>query len=106
MGDLFDLASLFVDTFELGFRKAERDVADEVCAAFGIDLNAFERKWEGRDDAQHSRLRADVSEQLASRASSMEQLLQIILQSSADFLHMVREIYDRLASQRATTRGP
>ena len=65
------LASLFVDAFEIGSRKAERDVGDLVCQKFGFSLEALEQEFRGigsagLTDEQQKQLRERVSEQLAS----------------------------------------
>jgi len=108
--DLERLARLVADVFELGARKAESDVGDEVCAHFDLDLKRLEGKYgatprQGLNDAQQKELRREVSALLAVSAHSIESLMSIVAQAGAKFLQMVDEIYELLSKSSATTQG-
>src|SRR4051812_26157024 len=107
--DLKRLARLFADAFELGTRKAESDVGDEVCAHFGIALRTLEDNcrsaWRrGLSEAKQAELRQKVSDLLAESAKSLESLMSVVAQAGAKFLQIVGEIYELLSQSRATTR--
>ena len=103
------LARLFVDNFEVGNRKAESDIADAVCARFGIDLSSIEqhvrREHLGRARARE-RLRSQLAQLLSERAGSAAELLSVVARSGASFLQMIDEIYSFLSGFRSTTTGP
>ncbi len=110
MATLVELAELFVTVFEVGARKAERDVADEVCADFDLDLRSLETEFglkNGRTWFPWTRteFRKEVARRLAERCGSMEALLVSVAASGAAFLDMVEGIYAFLARAAATTSG-
>src|SRR5258707_932071 len=85
------LARLFVDTFEIGARKAELDIGDEVCRSFGIALDELEDRYRGTptaglDDSEQQRLRHEVAVMLAERASSSAALMTTVAKSGAKFI--------------------
>ena len=108
--DLTKLADLVVEVFEVGTRKAERDVADEVCSKFGIDLESLEQRLGMTQSAASTakirkQLRSDVARSLAERAKTSEALMLAVVDSGASFLKMLDEIYRFLSGFRATTQG-
>lgn len=109
--DVLRLATLVVDTFELGARKAELDVGDELCGRFGIILTQLEDGYRSPsggplNDEQRRRLREEVARQLAERAQSAAALIDAVARVAAHFLTMVEEIYALLAQHDATADRP
>jgi len=109
--ELLRLASLFVDTFEIGTRKAEQDVGDDICRRFGIALDEVEMRhrslWRTTlTDSQRGRLRRDVASLLADRASSPAALMNAVAKAGAKFLEMVNEVYRLLSQHAATSQRP
>ena len=69
------LATLVVDALELGGGKAERDVADELFAAFGVDLGAIDASVGEATSDRKATFRKAAAEALAAGARSPEALI-------------------------------
>jgi len=104
------LAELFVEVFEVGTRKSERDVADEVLEAFGISLKEIEKdiglKNGIASKAQDRiRLRELIVNRLMEQPLTVEELMNVVAQNTSKFLEMLDVIYDFLSTYDATTGG-
>jgi hypothetical protein len=108
--DVRKLAELFIEIFEIGSRKAEKDVADEVLEAFDIRLNEIEMEIGLKNGIaskaqDRRRLRELIVDKLLERPVTVEALMNVVGQSTSKFIEMLEAIYEFLASYDATTGG-
>ncbi len=108
--DLLKLAQLFVESFEVGTRKSEWDVADEVFDNFGLSLNEIGKRHhleKGIAAKNRARkvFRSDAAKELAIASKTKENLLSSVAVSGAAFIQMLSDIYTFLARYSSTTQG-
>lgn len=107
--DLIRLATLVTTVLEAGSRKAERDVIDDLCSDFDIDLPAVEAtatRSALMSSTQRSRaIQAKLGMALAERAATVEALATAVLRHTRGFVAMLDEIYRCLATADATVGG-
>ena len=99
------LAALVVDALELGGGKAEHDVAEELFAAFGVDLDAIDASVGQATSDRKRAFRKAAAEALAAGARSPEALINETVRCGGRFIAMVEEIYRSLAGHAKTTAG-
>lgn len=99
------LAALVVDALELGGGKAEHDVAEELFAAFGLDLDAIDAGVGHATSDRKLAFRKAATEALAGGARSPEALINETVRCGGRFIAMVEEIYRSLAGHAKTTAG-
>jgi hypothetical protein len=99
------LAALVVDALELGGGKAERDVADELFAAFGVDLDAIDASVGQATSDRKTASRNAAAKALAAAAPSPEALMHETVRCGGRFIAMVEEIYRSLAGHARATAG-
>jgi hypothetical protein len=97
------LAALVTDALELGSGKYERDVADDLFRAFGIDLAAVQTRVPRL--RRKSAFRDEAAAALAAAAPSPEALMAEVVRCGGRFVAMVEEIYALLADHVATSTG-
>lgn len=100
-----NLATLVVEALELGTGKNERDVIDDLFAAFGMDFAALARSVPQQRTDRAGFLREAAAEQLADAAPTAGALLNEVVRCGGRFVAMVAEIYEHLARYSTTTRG-
>ena len=110
MGDEADrhrLALVVVEALEIGTHKREWDIADDLFAAFALDLGGLEHAAAipATDPKRDAKLRRLLADQLSAAAPSTAALLNELLRYASHFLAMVEEIYARLTRHAATTTG-
>jgi hypothetical protein len=99
------LAELVTDALELGSGKYERDVADDLFRAFGVDLAQVETQVRPTEANRKEVLRKAAADALASAAPSAAALMTEVVRCGGRFVGMVEEIYALLADHVATTSG-
>ncbi|MDS0134719.1 MULTISPECIES: vWA domain-containing protein [unclassified Amycolatopsis] len=100
-----NLATLVVDALELGTGKNERDVIDDLFAAFGLEFATLDKSFPRQTPRRASALRTAAAEQLAGAAPTAGALLNEVVRCGGRFVAMVDEIYRYLAAYSATTTG-
>lgn len=107
--DLIRLGTLVATVLEAGSRKAERDVLDDLCMDFGIDIGAVEAAARrGTLTNPFRRVRAVqrmLGVALAERATTVEALATAVLRRTEGFVAMLDEIYRCLGAAHATAGG-
>lgn len=99
------LADLVVDALELGTRKGERDVADDLFRAFGLDLDDLVTGSRS-GPRQTERLRRLAAARLVAGVPDAAALMTEVVRCGGRFMGMVAEVYETLAEHRSTTSGP
>lgn len=97
------LAELVTDVLELGSGKYERDVADDLFDAFGVNLDELHKGMPRRRSKTAFPKAAAAA--LAAAAPSPEALMTEVVRCGGRFVAMVEEIYSLLADHVATTTG-
>lgn len=106
--DLIRLGTLVATVLEAGSRKAERDILDDLCTDFRIDLPALEEAATRGTLSLFRRARAiqrTLGMALAERATTVEVLATAVLRHTQGFVAMLDEIYRCLAAADATVGG-
>jgi hypothetical protein len=98
------LARLVIEALQVGTRKREWDVLDELFAAFGLELDATVEQTQ-TTDAERAVLRDRLVDKLADAVPSTAALLNQLLVCGGRFVAMLGEVYERFAAASATTSG-
>ncbi|MDN5768182.1 MAG: hypothetical protein L0H96_11115 [Humibacillus sp.] len=98
------LAGLIVEALQVGTRKREWDVLDELFAAFGLELDPTVEHPQ-TTDAERAEVRVRMANTLAGAVPSTAALLDELLVCGGRFVAMLGEVYERLTVANATTSG-
>jgi hypothetical protein len=99
------LAELLVEALEVGSGKHERDVVDDLFAAFDVDFRLLEASVPRWRPMRKAELRDRATERLAGAAPSAAELLNTIARIGGRFVAMLEEVYELLSKHAATTTG-
>lgn len=97
-----ELAALIVEALEVGSGKHERDVIDEIFAAFGINFRDLAAPFPSSMPGFTGLLRKRASARLADAAPSGAALINELARCGGRFVAMLDEVYSRLARHAAT----
>jgi hypothetical protein len=99
------LAGLIVEALEVGSRKHERDVIDEIFDAFNLDFSGLDARLPLRLRNRTGLLRSRAASRLAEAAPTATDLLNEFVRCGGRFVAMLDEVYARLSRHTATTTG-
>ncbi|WP_410575203.1 hypothetical protein [Amycolatopsis sp. cmx-4-61] len=100
-----NLAALVVEALEVGTGKNERDVIDDLFAAFGLNFAALDRSISRQTRDRTEAVREAAARQLAGAAPTAGALLNEVVRCGGRFVAMIDDVYRHLARHATTTTG-
>ena len=99
------LAELIMEALEVGSRKHERDVIDEIFDSFNLDFSGLDARFPLKLRNRTGLLRSRAASRLAEAAPTATDLLNEFVRRGGRFVAMLDEVYARLSRHTATTTG-